>query len=93
MAEYPLPVDGVKNGRFSPEGQPAPRYFPKNRSKIVIDSEAKADEVFGKQTIGEALAVGWKKNEAYARGEARKASCLPARVQTLSQAVFGREVE
>lgn len=31
VAEYPLPADGVKNGRFSPEGQPAPRYLPKNR--------------------------------------------------------------
>ena len=40
----------------------------RGRSKIVIDLEAKADEAFGKQTIGEALAVGWKKNEAYARG-------------------------
>jgi hypothetical protein len=32
LAEYPLPADGVKNARFSPEGQPAPRYLPKHRS-------------------------------------------------------------
>lgn len=31
MAKYPLPADGVKNGRFSPEGQPAPRHMPQNR--------------------------------------------------------------
>jgi len=31
VAEYPLPADGVKNARFSPEGQPAPRHQPKNR--------------------------------------------------------------
>ena len=31
VAEYPLPADGVKNARFSPEGQPPPRYLPKNR--------------------------------------------------------------
>ncbi|MEI7901881.1 MAG: helix-turn-helix domain-containing protein [bacterium] len=31
VAEYPLPADGVKNGHFSPEGQPAPRYLPKHR--------------------------------------------------------------
>ena len=31
LAEYPLPADGVKNGRFSPEGQPLPRYLPRHR--------------------------------------------------------------
>ena len=29
VAEYPLPADGVKNARFSPEGQPAPRHQPR----------------------------------------------------------------
>lgn len=29
VAEYPLPADGVKNARFSPEGQPAPRHAPR----------------------------------------------------------------
>jgi hypothetical protein len=29
VAEYPLPVDGVKDARFSPEGQPAPRHAPR----------------------------------------------------------------
>jgi len=31
VAEYPLPAEGVKNVRFSPEGQPAPRHLPKHR--------------------------------------------------------------
>lgn len=31
VAEYPLPADGVKNARFSPEGQPPPQYQPKHR--------------------------------------------------------------
>ncbi len=31
LAEYSLPPDGVKNARFSPEGQPAPRGMPKSR--------------------------------------------------------------
>jgi transposase len=31
VAEYPLPPYGVKNERFSPEGQPQPRHLPKNR--------------------------------------------------------------
>jgi transposase len=33
VAEYPLPADGVKNERFSPAGQPKPRYQPKNRHR------------------------------------------------------------
>jgi hypothetical protein len=31
VAEYPLPADGIKNARFSPEGQPPPRHLPKHR--------------------------------------------------------------
>lgn len=31
VAEYPLPADGIKNARFSPAGQPPPRYLPKHR--------------------------------------------------------------
>lgn len=31
VAEYRLPPDGVKNARFSPEGQPPPRHQPKHR--------------------------------------------------------------
>ena len=31
VAEYLLPPDGVKNARFSPEGQPTPKHLPKNR--------------------------------------------------------------
>jgi hypothetical protein len=30
VAEYPLPPDGVKNARFSPEGQPTPRHMPRS---------------------------------------------------------------
>ncbi len=31
VAEYPLPAAGVKNARFSPEGQPPPPHLPKHR--------------------------------------------------------------
>jgi len=31
VAEYLLPADGIKNARFSPEGQPPPRHLPKHR--------------------------------------------------------------
>ncbi|MGA2661655.1 MAG: hypothetical protein ABSH34_29585 [Verrucomicrobiota bacterium] len=31
LAEYPLPADGVRNAKFSPQGQPAPPHHPQNR--------------------------------------------------------------
>lgn len=31
LAEYPLPADGVRNAKFSPEGRPAPAHPPQNR--------------------------------------------------------------
>ena len=39
LAEYLLPVDGVKNQRFSPEGMPAPRHQPNNRKKPTEEEE------------------------------------------------------
>ncbi len=39
VAEYPLPADGVKNQRFSPEGMPPPRYQPKNRRRPTEEEE------------------------------------------------------
>ena len=33
VAEYPLSADGIKDARFSPEGQPAPRHPPINRKQ------------------------------------------------------------
>lgn len=39
LVEYRLPADGVKNQRFSPEGQPQPRYMPKARSKPTQQEE------------------------------------------------------
>jgi transposase len=31
LAEYPLPADGVRNAKFSPQGLPAPAHPPQNR--------------------------------------------------------------
>lgn len=39
VAEYPLPADGVKNARFSPEGQPSPRCQPKHRRNGSEDEQ------------------------------------------------------
>ena len=33
VAEYPLPLDGAKNQRISPEGQPTPRHAPRPRRR------------------------------------------------------------
>ena len=39
IAEYPLPADGVKNQRFSPEGMPAPHHQPHNRKRPTAEEE------------------------------------------------------
>lgn len=39
VAEYPLPADGVKNQRFSPDGMPPPRYQPRNRKRPTEEEE------------------------------------------------------
>lgn len=39
IAEYPLPADGVKNQRLSPEGMPVPRHQPRNRKKPTVEEE------------------------------------------------------
>jgi hypothetical protein len=39
VAEYPLPADGVKNQRFSPQGMPMPRHQPHNRKRPTAEEE------------------------------------------------------
>ena len=39
VAAYPLPADGVKNQRFSPEGMPPPRHQPNNRKRPTEEEE------------------------------------------------------
>lgn len=39
LAQYPLPADGVKNQKFSPEGQPTPPHGPKNRKRPTWEEE------------------------------------------------------
>jgi len=39
LAEYPLPPDGVKNQKFSPEGIAPPKYQPKHRRKPTVQEE------------------------------------------------------
>jgi transposase len=39
VVEYPLPPDGVKNERFSPAGQPTPRYQPHNRKREATEED------------------------------------------------------
>lgn len=39
LIEYPLPGDGVKNQRFSPEGRPLPPHEPRNRRQPTGQEE------------------------------------------------------
>jgi transposase len=39
VAEYPLPRDGIKNKKFSPEGMPKPRYRPAHRKRPTKEEE------------------------------------------------------
>lgn len=39
LAEYSLPPDGVKNEKFSPDGQPKPRHNPHNYRKPSYEEE------------------------------------------------------
>ena len=39
VAEYPLPQDGVKNEKVSPEGMPLPRYSPSHRKRPTKEEE------------------------------------------------------
>lgn len=39
LANYPLPQEGVKNQKFSPPGEPAPRHQPRNRKKPTLEEE------------------------------------------------------
>jgi hypothetical protein len=39
LAEYKLPLDGVKNEKFSPTGEPKPKYQPNNRKRPTAGEE------------------------------------------------------
>jgi len=39
LAEYPLPVDGLKNQKFAPPGQPPPPHNPSNRRRPTQEEE------------------------------------------------------
>jgi len=41
LAEYPLPPDGVKNKKFSPQGLPKPPHGPNNRKQPAREEEAR----------------------------------------------------
>ena len=41
LAEYPLPPDGTRNQRYSPAGQPRPRFQPSNRRRDARPEETR----------------------------------------------------
>lgn len=88
LVEYPLPVDGVKNERFSPEGQPQPRHQPKHRGKPTQQEELRL------RAMGEAVAAyldfALKPKGIERHGVVRK---LFAMSQKMTPALFVRSVE
>jgi hypothetical protein len=53
LAEYPLPIDGVKNERFKPAGIPAIHQIPSNRKRATNAEENRLTAI--DPTIGEYL--------------------------------------
>jgi transposase len=86
--EYPLPADGVKNERFSPEGQPKPRHHPKHRSKPTQQEELRLRAMA--EAVGAYLDFALKPKGIERHGFIRK---LFAMSQKMTPALFIRSIE
>lgn len=86
--EYPLPADGVKNQRFSPEGLPKPRYMPHNRRQPTQQEEQRL------RALGEAVSAyldfALKPKGIERHGWIRKLFVLS---QKMTPALFIRSIE
>jgi hypothetical protein len=88
VAEYALPADGVKNARFSPEGQPVPRHQPRHR-KADSQLEEKRLRALGEEVaayVDYALATPGIQRHRFLRG-------LLALSQQVTPALFTQAVE
>lgn len=88
LAEYALPADGVKNERFSPEGQPQPRHQPKHRGKPTQQEELRL-RAMG-EAVGAYLDFALKPKGIERHGVVRKLFVLS---QKMTPALFVRSVE
>jgi transposase len=91
LAEYALPPDGVKNKKFSPKGEPKPRYQPKNRKKPSAGEEkilrSAAPEVDA--YLDFALTMNGQSRHRFVRHlySLHKRTALPLFVKTLKRAL------
>ncbi len=88
LVEYPLPADGVKNERFSPEGLPKPRHNPKHRSKPTQQEELRLRAMA--EAVGAYLDFALKPKGIERHGFVRK---LFAMSQKMTPALFIRSIE
>ena len=97
VAEYPLPPDGVKNERFSPPGEPKPRYQPKNRKREAREEDkrlrAMGDEVT--QYLDYALSAPGIQRHRFTRGLFALSRQVPqiVFVQTVQRALRYRIIQ
>lgn len=87
FAEHQTPLDDRGAGRQ----HDLLAHGTAGNTRVVIGFEAKADEPFGR-TVGEYLQQTEAENETRTR-EGRQVSGVPARINELSQRVFGRRVD
>ncbi len=88
LAEYPLPADGVKNERFSPEGLPKPRYMPNNRRKPTQQEELRLRAMAG--AVSTYLEFALKPKGIERHGFIRKLFALSRK---MTPALFIRSIE
>jgi hypothetical protein len=88
LAEYPLPAAGVKNGRFSPEGLPKPRFEPHNRREPTQQEEKMLREM--SEEVGAYLDFALKPKGIERHGFIRK---LFAVSKQMTPALFIRSIE
>jgi transposase len=88
LAEYPLPAAGVKNGRFSPEGLPKPRFEPHNRREPTQQEEKLLRDM--SEVVGAYLDFALKPKGIERHGFIRK---LFAVSKQMTPALFIRSIE
>lgn len=87
IAEYQLPADGVKNEKFSPAGQPKPRYQPKYRKKPTAEEEKRLRAM--DQTVNDYLDFALKPKGT---GRHRFVRQLFALMQQMSSELFVKTI-
>ena len=88
VAEYPLAKDGVKNEKFSPPGQPKPRYRPRNCKKPTEAEEKHLRSM--DRAVSDYLDFALKPMGVKRHGFIRKLFALSRK---MTQALFVKSIE